>query len=225
MFSFLNRFRTKTVYFVRHGETVLNAAKIRQGSEGGLSDKGKLQVQAQAERLKIYTIDIILASPFERTRETAAIINKSLNKKIEFNPLLAERRNPSEIIGKSADDPEVRHIVDVIDKSLHEGGLRYSDEENFEDLKKRAHDLLEYLAHRPERNILCVTHGIFLTMVIAYIQFGEALTAQRFVELSFFNPTNNAAITVCGYNPRKKRFNNGWQLRAWNDYARLIKQS
>ncbi len=222
MFAWLNRFRTKTIYFVRHGETVLNAAKIRQGPDGALSEKGRQQVEAQAKRLEIYPIDIILVSPFERTQETAAIINSHLHKPLELAPLLVERRNPTEIIGRSSDDPEVRAIVDKIDKSFHEGGLRYSDEENFEDLKKRAHDLLEFLAQRSERRILCVTHGIFLTMVIAYMQFGEALTAKDFVELRYMNPANNASITVCTYNPRNKKYHNGWALRAWNDYARLI---
>ncbi len=218
---FINRYSIKRIYFVRHGETLLNAAHIRQGSEGGLSDRGKEQARLTGERLKLFPIDIMLVSPFERTKETAAIINTYVNKTIEYSDLLKERKNPTEIIGKGAETPEVRKITDLIDKSFHEGNLRYSDEENFEDLKTRARELLAFLSTRPEVNILCVTHGIFLTMVIGYMQMGEALTPADYVKMSFYNQANNAGITMCEYDPsKKKEADKGWSLIAWNDYNR-----
>jgi broad specificity phosphatase PhoE len=224
--QFLKRFdqyRPKKVYFVRHGETLLNAQHIRQGSGGGLSNKGKQQATLTGQRLQLFPIDVIIVSPFERTQETAAIINTFLKKPIEYSDLLKERRNPSEIIGKWADDVEVRRITDLIDKSFHDSNLRYSDEENFEDLKLRAEQLLDFLAARPERNILCVTHGIFLTMVIAVMQYRESLTAEEYIKLSFYNQANNAGITVCEFKPlEKKSPTHGWNLLAWNDYTRKL---
>ncbi len=220
---FINRYSIKRIYFVRHGETLLNAAHIRQGSEGGLSDRGKEQARLTGERLKLFPIDIMLVSPFERTKETAAIINTYVDKTIEYSDLLKERKNPTEIIGKEAESPEVRKITDLIDKSFHEGTLRYSDEENFEDLKTRARELLAFLSTRPEVNILCVTHGIFLTMVIGYMQKGEALTPADYVKMSFYNQANNAGITVCEYDAwKKKEVDKGWSLIAWNDYNRQV---
>jgi len=225
MFSFFKRPEPKNIYFVRHGETILNAQRIRQGAEGALSEKGRTQAKFVGERLKEFPIDVIIASPYERTVESAGIINSFVNKPIEYSDLLMERRNPKEIIGKSYDDPEVRKIIDRIDKSFHEGSLRYSDEENFDDLKDRARKLLDYLQNRKEEKILCVTHGIFLTMVIAYMQYRDTLTAQEYVRLSYFNPANNAGITVCRYNPReRKNETGGWSLLAWNDYGRKFIQ-
>jgi broad specificity phosphatase PhoE len=218
--------KKKLIYFVRHGETVLNAARIRQGSEGPLSDRGRQQAEVTGDRLKMFRFEAVLVSPFQRTKETAEIINKYLNKKLEFVDLLVERRNPKEIIGKSTDDPDVKRVVDLIDKSFHEGNLRISDEENFEDLKARANALLEYLSKRPEKSILCVTHGIFLTMVVAVIQYGDKLTASDFARLYFHNQANNAGITVCEYDPRQKKHDTkGWALIAWNDYSRQIKSA
>jgi broad specificity phosphatase PhoE len=220
---FFNRYSVKRFYFVRHGETLLNAAHIRQGAEGALSDRGKEQARLTGERLKLFPIDIILASPFDRTKETAAIINTYLNKPIEYSDLLKERRNPSEIIGKVAESPEVKKITDLIDKSFHEGNFRYSDEENFEDLKTRARDLLAFLSARPEQNILCVTHGIFLTMFIGYMQLGDALSASDYVKMSFYNQPNNAGITVCEYDYSKRNQpDKGWSLIAWDDYNRIV---
>jgi broad specificity phosphatase PhoE len=101
----------------------------------------------------------MLVSPYERTIETAALINHEFEKPlpIEYNDLLMERRNPSEIVGKSVNDPEVKKIVDHIDKSYHSDDYRFSDEENFSDLKTRARNLLEYLAGRREKTLVVVT--------------------------------------------------------------------
>jgi broad specificity phosphatase PhoE len=215
----------KRIYFVRHGESVLNAQHIRQGAEGALSQKGKEQARLTAERIKLFPIDVMIVSPYERTTETAAIINTFLHKPTEYSDLLKERRNPSEIVGKWADDPEARNIIDRIDKSFHAGNLRFSDEENYEDLKARAEALLDFLAARPEQNILCVTHYIFLTMVIAVMLYRENLRAEDYIKLSFFNQSNNAAITVCEYDASEKDSENkGWSLLAWNDYDRSNKK-
>jgi broad specificity phosphatase PhoE len=141
---------------------------------------------------------------------------------IEYNDLLMERRNPSEIVGKSVNDPEVKKIVDHIDKSYHSDDYRFSDEENFSDLKTRARNLLEYLAGRREKTLVVVTHGIFLRMVVAYIIHGESLDARQYNLISFNTSANNASITVCEYRkgwfgpPKDKR----WQVLAWDDYTR-----
>ncbi len=35
--------RPRRFYFVRHGETIMNASHLKQGAEGGLSESGKRQ--------------------------------------------------------------------------------------------------------------------------------------------------------------------------------------
>ena len=112
----------------------------------------------------------------------------------------------------------VRQIVDRIDKSFHADNLRYSDEENFTDLKERARKLLNYIAKRPERRIIMVTHGIFLKMVASYILYGEKLTASEHNSLSYFNPMDNAGMAICSYTIHwfKK---NEWKIIVWNDLS------
>lgn len=219
--------KRKLFYFVRHGESILNEKGIRQSSEGSLSENGKRQAKLTGDRMSTRDIDIIIASPYERTKETAEIVSHCFPepKKIEYTSLLAERRNPSEIIGKSVDDLEVRKIVDLIDKSYHSDDFRFSDEENFLDLKQRAKDLLEYLSNRPEKSFLIITHGIFLRMIIAYILNGERLTASVYNTISFMNTANNAGITVCECKIYHKHWFSPklvteWNLLVWNDYAR-----
>lgn len=209
----------KLIYFVRHGQTELNAKNIRQGPDGPLSEQGRAQVLQTAKKFprKRDKPQVIISSPFQRARETAEIIAKELCKEnIEYCDLLVERKNPTEIIGHSGQEAPVQSIVDRIDKSYHDDSLRYSDEENFVDLKDRARKLLEYIAHRKEKRILMVTHGIFLKMVISYMLEGEALTASEYNKLSYLNPMDNAGVTICSYIPHwfKKA---EWKLLIWNN--------
>jgi len=211
---------TKLVYFVRHGETVLNAKNIRQGPEGPLTEKGRAQALATAMRFPKHKgrPQIIISSPYQRTKETAEIIAKELKLRVKYSDLLVERRNPSEIIGHSGGEKEVKQIIDRIDKSYHADDLRYSDEENFVDLKKRAKKLLAYIARRRQKRIIMVTHGIFLKMVMSYMLYGEKLTASQYNNLSYFNPINNASMAICSYTTHwfKK---SEWKLIVWNDLS------
>ena len=73
-----------------------------------------------------------------------------------------------------------------------------------------------------------MTHGIFLKMLIAYMLYGDELSAQDYNKLSFFNPSNNAGITICEYTggifgsnwfaprPRER-----WKLVVWDDHVDL----
>ncbi len=224
---------THLFYFVRHGQSILNARGIRQGSEGQLSEKGVEQAHITGERLSQEQratkepMDVILASPYDRTRETASIIAEHLQIKrpIEFVDLLHERRNPSIIIGKSAEEPEISRIIDMMDRSYHSDDYRFADEENFTDLRDRAKATLEYLEKRKEKRIVVVTHGIFLKMLISYMLYREKLTAEGYNKISFLNPSNNAGITVCACNtglfgirllgPRASK---RWELVAWDEH-------
>lgn len=219
--------RQHIFYFVRHGQSILNEKRIRQDSKGQLSDRGVEQAHVAGERLlkeqqQNGKIEVILCSPYDRTKETAAIINEHLKvkKPIEYSELLAERKNPSYIVGKSTDDPEIKKIVDLMDNTYHDDDFRISDEENFKDLKVRAKKCLAYLEKRREKKVLVVTHGIFLKMLIAYINIGDSLTAKDYNKISYFYPSNNAGITVAGYidgffaPPKNER----WTLLVWDDY-------
>jgi len=208
----------KLIYFVRHGETVLNAQNIRQGPEGPLTEKGRAEALATAMRFpkKRGRPQVIIASPYERTKETAEIIGKELGMRIEYSDLLVERKNPTEIIGHEGGERGVRQIVDRIDKSYHPDDLRYSDEENFIDLKQRVKKLLAYIVRRPEERMIMVTHSIFLKMVASYMLYGEKLTASQYNGLSYFNPINNAGMAICSYTSHLFK-KNEWKIIVWND--------
>ncbi|MBI2025653.1 histidine phosphatase family protein [Candidatus Kaiserbacteria bacterium] len=211
--------RPRRFYFVRHGETILNEQHIRQGEAGGLSENGKRQAEAAGTYLERFQIERIIASTYPRAKETAEIINKHLKVHIIYSPLLAERKNPKEIIGRSTRDPDVIRIVDEMDNSYHEDEYRFSDEENFIDLKRRARKCLNLLALQGANETAVVTHHVFLKMLIAYLLYRERLHAADFAKLSFFNISDNAGITVCEFSPLLFLSpTRGWRVISYNDH-------
>jgi len=66
---------TTRLFLVRHGATPRTAEDRFSGDAGvDLSDEGRHQARALAERLRPGPIDAIYASPLSRTRETAEIV-------------------------------------------------------------------------------------------------------------------------------------------------------
>lgn len=210
--------RPRRFYFIRHGETLLNAEHIKQGAEGALSEKGRRQAEKVGEYLKRFPVGRIIASSYPRAQETAAIINKYLKVPIIYSPLFVERKNPSELVGKHTDDPEVKRIVDQMDLAYHEDEYRFSDEENFTDLKKRARACLNLLARQGARETAVITHHVFLKMLVAYLLYRERLHAADFTKLAFFNISDNAGITVCEFHPWKLfSKTRGWEVVSYNE--------
>lgn len=204
-------------YFVRHGETILNAQHIRQGEDGGLSEKGRQQAEQVGRALEHLSISRIISSSYPRAKETSIIINTHLKVPIHYSSLLAERRNPKEIIGKNRDESEVAHIIDQMDLSYHDDDYRFSDEENFMDLKKRAKKCLTLLSRQGAQEICVVTHHVFLKALLSYMLHREKLHASDFAKLSFFNMSDNAGISVCEFNPwRIFSSTRGWEVISFN---------
>jgi broad specificity phosphatase PhoE len=119
--------RTRYYYFVRHGESMLNKEHVKQAGGGSLSPKGRLQAEALGHALRGFHIRRIVSSPYERAVETADIIARIIHAHVSLSALFAERRSPSEIIGKPEHDPDVRRIIDLIDRRYHADEYRYSD--------------------------------------------------------------------------------------------------
>ena len=209
---------TKLIYFVRHGETKGNVLHVTQGEKGGLTERGRAQALETARRFPKDKgrPQVIIASPYERTRETAEIIGRELRVKVKYSDLLKERRNPTEFIGVSKSDPKLRHVMDRIDNSFRDDNYRYSDEENFMDLKTRAKKLLNFIKWQPHKRIMLVSHGFFLKMIAAYMTYGDGLTASQYNTLSYFNPVNNAGMAIASYT-RHWLKKDEWKILIWND--------
>ncbi len=208
----------KNIYFVRHGESEGNVSIVRLPETTPLTELGRKQAEYVAKRAAKLPIDVMFASTMIRAQETARIISEKIGKDFESFDFFGERRMPSAHIGTAKDDPQVIEDMDKIKKNLGVAGFKHSDEESFDDLKKRAAKAVKFLEARPEENILVVTHGFFLRIIVAYITFGEALTAYECDKFLRVLRPQNAGITVLKYDETEE---DPWKLWIWNDHAHL----
>lgn len=215
----------KTIYLVRHGESFSNVGEIRQGAESPLTERGRREAAFVAKRVSTLPIEALIASPYVRARETAEIISREIGKSIEYSDLFTERRAPSVQYGIRHDDPLNIETNRHIRENFFKPNWRHSDEENFDDLKKRAGDALAFLESRPEKNILVVGHGMFSRILLARLVMGPELTGwecERFVRAFRMK---NTALTVLRHDGEVQNSQEGaespWKVLTWSDYAHL----
>jgi broad specificity phosphatase PhoE len=206
----------KTVYFVRHGEGHHNANNLYSLPHFELTDKGQNEALAAGERLKHLPIDLMVVSTYKRTRQTAEMIKKVIGEKeTVFSDLAVEIKRPSEIAGTRIDLPENLEIRKLLDEKAHDPDWRYSDEENFTDLKNRGMKFLEYLEDLPQSHIAVISHSVFIKMLILLIITGDELTPGIFQNSYKGMKFATSGLTVCSYKEGL------WSLDTWNDQAHL----
>lgn len=208
----------KTVYFVRYGESESNAGGIRRGDATPLTENGKKQADVVALRASKLPIDLIISSTMERAKDTARAIADKTGKPTEQSKLFVERIWPSWFIGRTKDDPEVLSGQKEMIKNYAVPGFRIADEENFEDVKRRATLALDYLKERKEKNIVVVTHGHFLMALLALVIYDPDLSAHELDKILGGTRTENTGISVIEEN---NKWISGWNLIIFNDHAHL----
>ena len=137
-----------TLYLVRHGETVDNAAQILQGQkQGELNETGIKQAYETSRKLANEHIDVFVSSDLKRSIDTCKIIAQTHGvTKIETTPLLRERDWGS-FTGK--------FIPDIQDAEWPD------DIETLERMIARARNFITWLKITwPDKTILAVGHGI-----------------------------------------------------------------
>ncbi len=209
----------KTVYLVRHGESEGQIGPNYQGPQTPLSQKGREQSDFIAERASKLGIEVLISSPFERTRETTEKIKGVTGLSPIYSDLFTERRRASDQIGKPKEDPKVVEIEKLWIGNFHLPYFRYADEENFNDLNNRAKEALEYILARPESKIMVVTHGWFMRVLIGKAMFGNDLTADDCQKFLHNMRTSNTGLTVLEYGADEAM--PGWQLYIYNDHTHL----
>ena len=207
-------FQDRPVYnfvFLRHGESIGNAQSRWQGqSDYALTEKGRLQVYALAERWKSENMkfDLILASPLSRARETAEIIAAALKSKIEFDPILLER-HIGEMEGLTAEEVRKRPHPPYVTPYDSIGGEGEGDWALF----LRAGQALQKLVRRPPGSYLIVSHGGLLNQLMNAIIGIAPHVDPSGVRFRF----ENTAFAQVMYFPHQHR----WAIEAINDRAHL----
>lgn len=159
------------IYLVRHGETEWNRVQRSQGSSNDipLSEDGIKQAQAVSERLRSEKIDMVFSSTLLRAYTTAVEIAKYHNTEVikcneftEINfgewegmcfPEIKEKYNSIYNTWRStphlAEIPGAESIVALRERSMNK--------------------LLEIIKESPDKNILVVSHGISIKVIVTAI--------------------------------------------------------
>jgi uncharacterized phosphatase len=137
------------LYFVRHGESELNARHIFAGqTDTLLSARGKEQAALAGKGAQSLSIDLIVSSPLNRALTTAQIIAKSVGypiDKIIVNDMFKERSLGS--------------LEGMSWEGVDEAATNVSGIETWDELLARAKAGLEYLKSLDAKVILLAGHG------------------------------------------------------------------
>jgi alpha-ribazole phosphatase len=145
--------------FMRHGESEYNLLGLCNGDPARpvmLTDRGRAQAQATAERLMEAPIDLVFVSRFPRAQETAAIVNRHHDAPVRIDARLDDRRNGFE--GR----PVADYLAAVDNDPLN---FHPADGESYGQLIERVDDFLADLARVDARCILVVTHHEVLQVI------------------------------------------------------------
>jgi len=197
--------------FLRHGESIGNAESRWQGqSDYALTEKGRLQARALAERWKAERVkfDLVISSPLVRAKETAETIASQLGVKLQLDPIWMER-NIGEMEGLTMEEVRRRPQPPYITPYDSIGGGGEGDWALFLRAGQALHDLL----HRQAGSYLIVSHGGILNQLMNAIIGIAPHVDPSGVRFRF----ENTAFARVIYYPHQHR----WAIDAVNDRAHL----
>jgi broad specificity phosphatase PhoE len=154
-----------TFYFVRHGESEGNAARIFTGQrDSPLTRRGRTQAAAVADELSKVKFDRIVSSDLSRSRDTAEVIAKRRGIQVEVVPELREI-DVGERTGKTFD--ETAGMPGWND----EGFVAWPGGETLDQVLARTLGAIDRLTREsPGKTILVVGHGGVNRILLSHFQ-------------------------------------------------------
>lgn len=212
---------------IRHGEATHNLAGLSSADPSepvSLTEKGKEQVLAQVPMLKEAGIDLIIASPFVRTRDTAEILREGLGlseKDVLFDERLREMDIGTYNKGTWADyHKDYPKTVENFDKAP-EKGESYNTVKGW--MMNFMHDVEIKFSNR---KILIVSHGGPLWLLTAGTRGYDAEQSLAMIrDKKDFHYFENAEVQQVPYVPFPH--NERWELdlhRPYIDQVELLSE-
>ena len=159
-----------TFYFIRHGETVCNKQRIRQGVQIDeyLDTEGILQIDKVAKYIKFLDLDILFTSYLRRAEETAALINKYLHDPVPIlHDFRLRERDFGSLTGKTPEEwdrllPDNREM-----EQMQTYDYRPFGGENVDQVRQRAISaILDIAENYDHKNIGIITHNGVIRLLL-----------------------------------------------------------
>lgn len=159
----------KEVFFVRHGQTEWNAIRRMQGQwNSNLNETGRAQAHGHGRFLKRQQIQHVAASPLDRTRQTAEIINEYLSLDPHFDERIMEW-DCGDWSGEQWDTLTEKWPEEFAAWRADEYHYRGPNCENYPDMIKRARPVLEELKASDYDRVAIVSHGIIGRVMVGIL--------------------------------------------------------
>lgn len=175
------------IYLVRHGQTEWNVEKKTQGhTDIPLNEMGRKQARSLSLCISKLGIDSVISSDLLRARETAEIINKAAGVNLIFDQRLREL-NYGDLEGIPRDtlEPETWDIFNITPEKFNA--------EPFTNVFARIKLLFDELSNN-QGNVLIVTHGGPLRMIMYYANNRDKFNKKEYAIFNQNAKLNNAAL-------------------------------
>jgi broad specificity phosphatase PhoE len=150
----------KEIYFVRHGRTEWNAIRRMQGQlNSDLDEVGRRQAEVNGRWLAGLGIEALFASPLDRTRQTAEIIQRHVDLPIVFDERLKEW-DCGDWSGWLYDEIETHWPEAWRAWRADPFNYRSPNGENYPDMIARSAPFLDELCRHRSSRIAVVSHGM-----------------------------------------------------------------
>lgn len=159
-----------TLYFFRHGETLSNKKRIRQGVQidDYLDTQGVLQIEKIARFVQYLKLDVLFTSYLHRAEETTEIINKALPQALPIlHDFRLRERDFGSLSGKTHEEwdrllPNNREL-----EALQMYDYRPFGGESVEQVRQRALSaILDIAENYDHKNIGIVTHNGIIRLLL-----------------------------------------------------------
>lgn len=197
---------TKTIYFIRHGESVSNAGgmTMEHGSIP-LSDKGKRQAQIVSETLNIKPFRV-LVSEFIRTQQTAQPFCEKHQISFQVNPLLNEIHAISHELIDGMTGEQRRPIAQAYWEAGDVNKRMGIHADTFNEFCQRVDRFIEELPFLSDSTVI-FGHGIWFGLFVWRIMGFEAHDRQGMVAFRRFQgclPLANCSTYLLSSNDNKR---------------------
>lgn len=159
------------LYIVRHGETEWNAAGRIQGRlDSRLTEKGRRYAAMLGEKLQETEFIRIISSPSSRALQTAKLIKGDRDIPVFQDERIMEMAlGPWQ--GMTLSEIQLQYPKEYEWFTTRPELYQIIGAESFFDMKKRAEDFLSELQNSPfSGNLLIVTHGLFIKILLAVVK-------------------------------------------------------
>ncbi len=159
----------KELYFIRHGQTEWNAIRRMQGQwNSDLTELGREQADINGRFLATLGIDYLVASPLDRTRQTADIINQHLELDINYDGRIMEW-HCGDWSGELWDDVSIKWPKEFAAWQEDQFNYLGPNGENYPDMIKRTSPFLDEVFASQHSRIAIVSHGMIGRVMVSIL--------------------------------------------------------